>query len=51
MKTGLIGGQQKSWREGVNDYKFLFNYNDRGRGDTIYAEVKTNNEGLIVSLR
>jgi hypothetical protein len=51
IKTGIIAGEQKVWRTDLNEHDYLFYYNDRGRGDSLHATVRTNGEGLIVSLK
>jgi imidazolonepropionase-like amidohydrolase len=44
---GKITGQQKAWRTTGNDYHYTYQFNDRGRGDSIVTEIKTNKAGLI----
>ena len=45
-----IKGVQKIWRHGDNEYHYFFQFNDRGRGDSIFENVTTNAKGLISAL-
>lgn len=46
-----IKGMQKSWMNGPHEYHFIYFYNDRGRGDSVYEVVRTANNGLITSVK
>lgn len=43
-------GVQKMWMKTPNEYGIFYQYNDRGRGDSIYATLKTNEQGLITNV-
>jgi imidazolonepropionase-like amidohydrolase len=44
-------GVQKMWVKNPNEYGIFYQYNDRGRGDSIYATIKTNEKGLIINVQ
>jgi imidazolonepropionase-like amidohydrolase len=44
---GKIKGQQKAWKTTSDDYLYSYQFNDRGRGDSIVTKIKTNKAGLI----
>ena len=46
-----IKGVQKTWRHGENEYHYFFQYNDRGRGDSIYETVMTDAKGMVSALK
>lgn len=46
---GKIKGGQKIWRTGPNDFHFTYQYNDRGRGDSVTGFITTDEKGLILS--
>lgn len=46
-----IKGIQKIWRNGEHEYHYFFQYNDRGRGDSIFESVTTNTKGIINGLK
>lgn len=50
IKGGAISGEQKSWKTGQNEFRYTYHYNDRGRGDSLSAVVRTNEDGLIIYL-
>jgi len=43
-----ICGVQKSWTRGTNEYHYFYQYNDRGRGESIYDDVITDDHGWVV---
>jgi len=43
-------GVQKMWMKDAHEYGIFYQYNDRGRGDSIFATVKTNEQGLITNV-
>lgn len=45
-----LAGNQKTWKTSPNDYHYVYQFSDRGRGDSISTLVQTNKEGLISSL-
>src|SRR5258705_13531284 len=46
---GKIKGGQKTWQTGPNEYHYTYQFNDRGRGDSVISTVSTNESGLIIS--
>lgn len=51
VTSGTLAGEQKSWRIGTNEHHYVYFFNDRGRGNNAHVVVKTDNEGLITSLK
>lgn len=49
VNKGKITGGQKVWQKAANEFHYSFQFNDRGRGDSIQSKVITNAQGLIVS--
>jgi hypothetical protein len=47
VAKGKITGGQKVWKISKNEYHYSYQYNDRGRGDSITSVIKTNDNGLI----
>ncbi|MEO8085448.1 MAG: amidohydrolase family protein [Bacteroidota bacterium] len=47
VKGGAISGIQKTWR-GNNEIHFFYSYNDRGRGDSLYEDIQTDAQGMIL---
>ncbi|MBP9882145.1 MAG: amidohydrolase family protein [Chitinophagales bacterium] len=47
VKGKDISGIQKMWMKGDQEYHFFYKYNDRGRGDSVYAAIITGNSGQI----
>jgi hypothetical protein len=45
-----MAGKQSTWRTSNNDYRYRYQFSDRGRGDSIVTEIETNKEGLISSM-
>ena len=50
VKSGEINGRQLMWMNGDREYHFFYQFNDRGRGDSIYATVNTNDSDLIAGV-
>jgi imidazolonepropionase-like amidohydrolase len=50
VKGTEINGIQKMWMKNTQAYGFFFQYNDRGRGDSLRASVTTNKQRLITSV-
>src|SRR5690349_13858842 len=46
---GKIKGSQKTWKTGPHEYHYEYQFNDRGRGDSVIVSVRTNELGLITS--
>jgi len=46
---GKITGGGKDWQAGANEYYSTFQFNDRGRGDSIISVFRTDDEGRIIS--
>ncbi|GAO41389.1 amidohydrolase family protein [Flavihumibacter petaseus] len=51
VKTGTVAGEQKVWHTGPTAIHYSYHYQDRGRGDSIHASVRTNPEGMILYLK
>ena len=47
---GKIKGVQKIWQTSPHEYHYDYHFNDRGRGDSLATTVRTNENGLIISL-
>ena len=47
---GKIAGKQQVWKTG-DAYNYLYQFNDRGRGDSILTSIKTTDKGLISSMK
>lgn len=47
--NGFVKGLQKAWTENNNEHHFIFQFNDRGRGDSIVETIISSGDGLIVS--
>ncbi len=43
-------GVQKMWMKDAHEYGIFYQFNDRGRGDSIFATVKTNEKNLITNV-
>ncbi|HYV93138.1 MAG TPA: amidohydrolase family protein [Chitinophagales bacterium] len=48
VKGKSICGVQKKWTRGMNEYHYFYQYNDRGRGESIYDDVVTDDRGWVV---
>ncbi|MEO6541608.1 MAG: amidohydrolase family protein [Ferruginibacter sp.] len=46
---GKIKGGQKIWQTVPREYHYDYQFNDRGRGDSMTTTVRTNESGLIIS--
>lgn len=46
---GKIKGGQKIWRTRSNEFHFTYQFNDRGRGDSVTGLITTDDKGLITS--
>ncbi len=44
-------GVQKVWMKDAHTYGIFYQYNDRGRGDSIFATMQTNEQGLITNMQ
>lgn len=47
--NGFSKGKQLTWKNAKNEHHYFFQWNDRGRGDSVVEEVITNDEGRIIS--
>ena len=50
VNIGKITGGQKVWQKGPNEFHYTYQFNDRGRGDSMSTVIHTNADGLINSL-
>jgi hypothetical protein len=50
VSQGDIKGSQKVWQNNANEYHYSYQFNDRGRGDSIETTLLTNNAGNIIQL-
>ncbi len=50
VKNGEKTGFQKIWQSGEHRFYSAYQYNDRGRGDSVAAEIMTNDSGLVVKV-
>lgn len=46
-----IKGVQKFWMNSANEYNYFYQYNDRGRGDSLFETIKTASNGMIASVK
>lgn len=46
-----MAGKHSVWKVGDNDYRYTYQYTDRGRGDSIVTSVQTDKDGLISSMK
>src|SRR5678809_1291832 len=44
-------GVQKMWMKDAREYGIFYQFNDRGRGDSIFATIKTNEKDLITNVQ
>ena len=49
VSTGKHTGIHKKWSEGHGHVGYFYEYNDRGRGPKITVNVKTGDDGMVVS--
>jgi hypothetical protein len=46
-----MAGKENAWKTNNTNYRYTFQFTDRGRGDSIVTSVQTNKDGLISSLK
>ena len=51
VKGAETKGVQKMWMKNANEYGIFYQFNDRGRGDSIFATIKTNEKNLIINVQ
>ncbi len=51
VKHGEIAGYQRVWQTDSRHFHSSYQFNDRGRGDSVSAEILTNDSGLVVNVR
>lgn len=51
ISGGQLKGFQKSWKNADGSFTDWFQYNDRGRGDSIISNYRANEKGITVYLR
>ena len=49
VTIGFVTGEQKVWKENLNEYRYIYYNNDRGRGQNVKEIVFTNNDGQVIS--
>jgi hypothetical protein len=49
VSSGKHTGTHKKWSDGHGHVAYFYEFNDRGRGPRITVNIKTNDDGLIVS--
>lgn len=50
VKGGEKTGYQKIWQTDPHRFHSSYQYNDRGRGDSVAADIMTNDSGLVVKV-
>jgi imidazolonepropionase-like amidohydrolase len=51
VAKGKITGGQKVWKSGTNEFHYTFQFNDRGRGDSMISTATINADGLLTALQ
>ena len=49
IKGGTKAGTQKMWMNGAHEYHFFYQFNDRGRGDSVVSKTTVNDHYLIIN--
>lgn len=50
VSQGTIKGSQEVWKTNTNEYHYNYQFNDRGRGDSIVTTLLTNSAGNITQV-
>ncbi len=50
VKNNEIAGYQKIWMSGPHEFHSAYQFTDRGRGDSVMADITTNESGLVTNL-
>lgn len=48
LTSGEVSGKQLTWKNGENDYRYYYEFNDRGRGPAITQAILLNEKSAII---